>query len=43
MDADGGNQRPLNDSTFRLDGIPAGVPEHEHWGWIEERLFWLPE
>ena len=43
MDADGGNQRPLNDFVFRLDGIPAGVPEHEHWGWIEERLIWLPE
>jgi len=43
MDADGGNQRPLNDFAFRMDGIPAGVPEHEHWGWIEERLIWLPE
>ncbi len=43
MDADGGNQHPLNDFTFRMDGIPAGVPEHEHWGWIEERLIWLSE
>jgi TolB protein len=43
MDADGGNQRQLNDLPFRMDGIPAGVPEHEHWGWIEERLIWLPE
>lgn len=43
MDADGGNQRPVNDFAFRLDGIPAGVPEHEAWGWIEERLIWLPE
>ena len=42
MDADGGNQRPVNDFTFRLDGIPAGVPEHEASGWIEERLIWLP-
>ncbi len=43
MDADGANQHPLNDSTFRLDGIPAGVPQHEAWGWIEERLIWLAE
>jgi hypothetical protein len=43
MDADGGNQRPLDDFTFRLDGIPAGVPEHDAWGWIEERLIWRPE
>ena len=42
MDADGGNQRPVNDFTFRLDGIPAGVPQHEASGWIEERLIWLP-
>ncbi len=42
MDANGGNQRPVNDFTFRLDGIPAGVPEHEASGWIEERLIWLP-
>lgn len=43
MDADGGNQRPLNDYSFRLDGVPAGVPEYEAWGWIEERLIWRPE
>jgi len=42
MDADGGNQRPVNDFTFRLDGIPAGVPQDEASGWIEERLVWLP-
>ncbi len=41
MDADGGNQRPLNDFTFRLDGIPARVPDQEHGGWIEERLVWI--
>ena len=43
MDADGGNQQPLNDTAFRLDGVPAGVPEHEAWGWIEERLIWQTE
>lgn len=43
MDADGENQRPLSDSTFRLDGVPAGVPQDQAWGWIEERLIWLPE
>ena len=43
MDADGENQRPLSDSVFRLDGVPAGVPQDEAWGWIEERLIWLPE
>jgi hypothetical protein len=43
MDADGGNQRLLNDFAFKLDGIPAGVPDHEAWGWIEERLVWLPD
>lgn len=42
MDADGSNQRPLNDFSFRLDGIPAGVPDHEAAGWIAERLVWLP-
>jgi Tol biopolymer transport system component len=42
MDADAGNQRPLNETTFRLDGVPAGVPQDQAWGWIEERLFWLP-
>ena len=42
MDADGENQRPLSDSTFRLDGVPAGVPQDETYGWIEERLVWLP-
>jgi hypothetical protein len=42
MDADGGNQRPLNDFSFRLDGVPAGIPDHETGGWIEERLIWLP-
>ncbi len=42
MDANGGNQRPLNDFAFRLDGIPAGVPEHEVGGWIEERMIWIP-
>lgn len=43
MDANGENQRLLNDFAFRLDGIPAGVPEHEVGGWIEERLIWIPE
>jgi hypothetical protein len=43
MDADGGNQRPASDLPFRLDGIPAGVPQHEAAGWIEERLVWLAE
>ena len=42
MDADGESQRPLGDLTFRLDGVPAGVPPDEAWGWIEERLIWLP-
>jgi hypothetical protein len=42
MDVDGENQRPLNDFTFRLDGVPAGVPTYEAGGWIEERLVWLP-
>ena len=42
MDADGENQRPLSDSTFRMDGVPAGVPQDETWGWIEERLVWMP-
>jgi hypothetical protein len=41
MDADGGNQRLLNDFAFRLDGVPAGVPVDEAGGWIEERLVWL--
>ncbi len=42
MDADGGNQWPLHEHTFRLDGVPAGVAPHEAGGWIEERLVWLP-
>ncbi len=42
MDADGEAQRMLNDFSFRLDGIPAGVPDQETGGWIEERLIWLP-
>ncbi len=42
MDADGENQRPLSDFTFKLDGVPAGVPQDEAWGWIEERLIWAP-
>jgi len=42
MDAAGGNQRPLNEFTFKLDGIPAGVPADETLGWIEEKLVWLP-
>jgi WD40-like Beta Propeller Repeat len=41
MDADGGNQRPLNEFAFRLDGVPAGVPADEVGGWIEERMVWL--
>jgi Tol biopolymer transport system component len=41
MDANGGNQRPLNDFAFRLDGVPAGVPAGEVGGWIEERLVWM--
>ena len=41
MDADGGNQQLFNEMTLRLDGIPAGVAEHEAWGWIEERMIWL--
>jgi Fe-S cluster biogenesis protein NfuA len=43
MDADGDNQRPLNEFSFRLDGIPAGIPDDQAGGWIEERLVWLPE
>ena len=43
MEAGGENQRPLSDLTFRLDGVPAGVPEDQAWGWIEERLIWLPQ
>jgi hypothetical protein len=43
MDADGSNQQLFNDLTLRLDGVPAGVAEHEAWGWIEERLIWLSE
>lgn len=42
MDADGENQRALDEAVFRLDGVPAGVPQDQAWGWIEERLFWLP-
>jgi Tol biopolymer transport system component len=42
MDADGGNQRPLDDVTFRVDGVPAGVPAEQVGGWIEERMVWLP-
>ncbi len=42
MDAEGEKQRPLNDFSFRLDGVPAGVADHEAGGWIEERLLWLP-
>jgi hypothetical protein len=42
MDADGGDQRPVSDFSFRLDGIPTGIPEAEAAGWIEERLIWLP-
>ncbi len=41
MDANGSNQRPLNDFAFRLDGVPANVPEHEVGGWIEERMIWI--
>ncbi len=43
MDADGSNQQLLDDLVLRLDGVPAGVAEHEAWGWIEERLIWLSE
>jgi hypothetical protein len=43
MDADGGNQRPLNDFSFKLDGIPAGVPADETWGWTEEKLAWVAD
>jgi hypothetical protein len=42
MGADGRDQRPLDEFTFRLDGVPAGVPAGEVGGWIEERLVWLP-
>jgi hypothetical protein len=41
MDADGSNQQLFNEMTLRLDGIPAGVAEHEAGGWIEERMIWL--
>lgn len=41
MDADGQNQQPLSEFSFRLDGVPAGIPESEAAGWIEERLIWL--
>lgn len=43
MDADGRNQRQVNDLAFQVDGAPAGVAEHEAWGWIEERMIWLAE
>jgi hypothetical protein len=43
MDADGENQRPLYEFTFRLDGVPAGILEYEVGGWIEERMIWLSE
>jgi dipeptidyl aminopeptidase/acylaminoacyl peptidase len=43
MDAEGGNQRPLNDFYFRMDGVPAGIPDYEVAGWIEERMLWVPE
>jgi Tol biopolymer transport system component len=43
MDADGQNQRPLNDFDFHLDGIPAGVSPEETAGWLQERMVWLPE
>jgi hypothetical protein len=43
MDADGGNQRPLDEEfTFRVDGLPATAPAEEAGGWIEERMIWLP-
>ena len=42
MDADGEDQRPLTEFSFRMEGIPAGIPESEVAGWIEERLVWLP-
>jgi len=42
MDADGQNQRPLTEFSFRMDGVPAGIPDSEVAGWIEERLIWLP-
>jgi Tol biopolymer transport system component len=42
MDANGEDQRPLSEPIFKLDGVPAGVPEDEAWGWIEERLIWVP-
>lgn len=42
-EADGSNQQLFNEMTLRLDGVPAGVAEHEAWGWIEERMIWLPE
>lgn len=43
MDADGSNQQLFNEMTMRLDGIPAGVAQHEAWGWIEERMIWMSE
>ncbi|MBN1658162.1 MAG: PD40 domain-containing protein [Anaerolineae bacterium] len=43
MDADGGDQRPLNDFTFRLDGVPAGINSEEAGGWTQERLVWMEE
>jgi hypothetical protein len=42
MDADGQDQRPISDFSFRLDGVPAGIPDAEVAGWIEERLVWMP-
>jgi hypothetical protein len=42
MDADGGDQQPLSRFTFRLEGVPAGIPESEIAGWFEESLVWLP-
>jgi dipeptidyl aminopeptidase/acylaminoacyl peptidase len=43
MDADGGNQRPLDEEfTFRVDGLPITATAEEAGGWIEERMIWLP-
>jgi Tol biopolymer transport system component len=41
MEADGENQRPLNEFRFRLDGVPARVPDYQAGGWIEERMVWI--
>jgi hypothetical protein len=42
MAADGSDQRQLHPFAWPLDGLPAGVPAHEHGGWVEESIAWGP-